>query len=222
MKAIEPKKSLVEETYDALLDAICRNELRPGDRLNQDELAARLNVSRQPVNSAIAILKADRLVEETGRRGVAVAAVDPDLVRSICEYRLTVEPWAVRLAAARLPARAAAEAGEIMARGRAAADAGDMRGLLGADRAFHAMIYGWSGNLVIQSSMYQNWNHIQRTMADILRDRTRAQAVWDEHAAILAALLSGDADGAADGMVAHLRSAYARNFLPLPAERGTA
>ena len=33
MEAILPAKSLVDRTYEALLDAICTGEFRPGDRV---------------------------------------------------------------------------------------------------------------------------------------------------------------------------------------------
>ena len=45
MDPINPSKTLVEQTYDTLLDAICAGEFQPGERLNQDEIAARLNCS---------------------------------------------------------------------------------------------------------------------------------------------------------------------------------
>ena len=45
MDAVKPKRSLVEETYNILVDAICTGELASGERLHQDEIAARLNVS---------------------------------------------------------------------------------------------------------------------------------------------------------------------------------
>ena len=70
MEALKPKKTLVEEAYDTLVNAICSGEIRPGERLNQDEIAEQLGVSRQPVNSAISILKSNGLVEDTGRRSV--------------------------------------------------------------------------------------------------------------------------------------------------------
>lgn len=59
MDAIAPPKSLTEQTYDILLNAICAGEFEPGERLNQDDIASRLKASRQPVNSAISILKAN-------------------------------------------------------------------------------------------------------------------------------------------------------------------
>lgn len=215
MDAIKPKKSLVEETYDILVDAICTREFLPGERLNQDEIATRLKVSRQPVNSAIAILKSEQLVEDTGRRGVVVSALDPDFFRSLFEYRQLVEPFAARLATVRQPADAALTAREILDRGREAAAKNDMRALLVADQDFHEMIYRWSGNLVIQTSMRTNWNHIRRAMAEVLSDPAKAGPIWDEHEAIVDALLAGQSDQAADRMTQHIRSAYDRNMSPV-------
>ena len=80
MDTIGPKKSLVDQTYEILLDAICTGELVPGERLTQDQIAARLNVSRQPVNSAISILKANHFVEDTGRRGVVAWVERPGVL----------------------------------------------------------------------------------------------------------------------------------------------
>ncbi|MDJ0628321.1 MAG: GntR family transcriptional regulator [Rhodobacter sp.] len=215
MDAIKPKKTLVEETYDILVDAICTSEFRPGERLNQDEIAARLKVSRQPVNSAIAILKSEKLVEDTGRRGVVVSALDPDLFRSIYEYRQLVEPFTVRFAIDRKPADAARTAREVLDRGHHAVAEGDMRALLGADRDFHEMIYGWSGNLVVQNSMRTNWNHIRRAMAEVLSDPAKAGPIWDEHEAIVNAMFARQSDRAAELMTQHIRLAYDQNPSPV-------
>ena len=97
LKALLPSKSLTQKTYEAILDAICTGTLKPGERLSQDELAVKLNVSRQPVNSAIAMLKSQKFVEETGQRGVVVAPVDHDLFVSIYQFRSVIEPLTVEL-----------------------------------------------------------------------------------------------------------------------------
>lgn len=212
MEPIRPKKTLVEETYDILLDAICTRELLPGQRLNQDDIAARLKVSRQPVNSAIAILKADRLVEDTQRRGVVVSAIDPEFIRAITEYRELVEPFSAESAARNISLDARETAQAIIKKGRAAVEKGDIKELLTADRAFHEMIYSWGGNTVIQNSMHSIWNHIRRAMAEVLSDPDQAISSWDEHEAIIAAVLSGQAKLAGEQMRAHIQTAYARNF----------
>ena len=208
MEAVKPKRTLVEETYDILVDAICSGELQPGARLNQDEIAAKLNVSRQPVNSAISILKANGLVESTGRRSVVVTCFDPNLFRSIYEYRKVVEPFAVRLAGKSIQEADKRHADKVLRTGKKAYQSGKLRDLLQADMLFHEMIYGWSANQVIQASMKTNWHHIQRSMAEVLRGPEIVLLVWDQHAEIVELLFDGKIAGAAKLMVAHIEGPY--------------
>lgn len=218
MDSIEPKKTLVEQVYDILLDAICSGELSPGERLNQDEIAARLNVSRQPVNSAISILKANDFAHDTGRRGAVVAELDMDQFHSIYEFRLVVEPFATELAAKRMGEDAAPEAVEILREGQTAIRKRDIKALLNADVRFHQMIYRWSGNHVIEASMRANWPHMLRSMAEVLRDPASATQSWADHEKILDALLARDARAASAAMTAHIGIAFekTKNVLQLP------
>lgn len=215
MEAIKPPKSLTDQTYDILLDAICTGELSPGDRLNQDEIAGRLNVSRQPVNSAISILRANGFVEDTGRRGVVVAQIDASLFRPILEFRRVVEPFAVELAVDRRPDDAEQRSRAILERGMAAAQVNDIAALVQADIDFHEMIYAWSGNPVIEMSMRVNWHHIRRYMAEVLRAPGASIPIWEQHAAIVRALLDGDAALAKGRMYAHLDVAGRRMLAAL-------
>ncbi len=208
MEALKPKKTLVEETYDTLVDAICSGEIRPGERLNQDEIADQLGVSRQPVNSAISILKSNGLVEDTGRRSVVVSRFDPDLFRSIFEYRKVVEPFAVRLAGKRPGDSQRRQADRVLRIGDKARQRGHLTELLHADMLFHQMIYDWSGNLVIQMSMRTNWHHIRRSMAEVLGKPSIALPVWEDHSDIMETLLSGQTDLAAQIMEAHIDRTY--------------
>ena len=67
---------LTEQVYQRLLHAICDGELAPGARLTQEELAATLGVSRQPVLQALRLLKKDGFVSDAGRRGLRVAPLE--------------------------------------------------------------------------------------------------------------------------------------------------
>jgi DNA-binding GntR family transcriptional regulator len=218
MDVIKPVKTLVDQTYDILLDAICNGEFSPGDRLNQDELAARLSVSRQPVNSAISILRANGFVRDTGRRGVVVSEIETAMFRPIFEFRRVIEPFAVELAAERHPKGARAEAEAILRRGEAAVQANDMPALVQADFAFHAMLYAWSGNPVIETSMRLNWHHIRRSMAQNLRNPGTAMPVWQEHRAIVEATLVGDVATAKATMHRHIDAAGQRILAAIKAK----
>jgi len=95
MDSLQPTKSLVQKTYEAILNEICTGSLLPGVRLAQDDLAAQLDVSRQPVNGAIAMLKSQGFVIDTGRRGVVVAPIADGHFEAIYQFRSAVEPLAV-------------------------------------------------------------------------------------------------------------------------------
>lgn len=208
MESIEPKKTLVEQVYDILLDAICLNEFPSGARLNQDEIAAKLNVSRQPVNSAISILKANGFVKDTGRRGVVVAEANMSQHHSIYEFRKVIEPFATSLAADRVGDDAEVEAAEVLREGRAAIETQDIKALLNADVRFHEMIYRWSGNHVIEVSMKANWPHMQRAMVEVLRNPASAEQSWDDHKRIVEGLLAKDGVAAANAMEQHIGVAF--------------
>lgn len=210
MEAIAQGKSLVEKTYDALLDAICTGELKPGERIGQDEVAERLGVSRQPVNSAIAMLKAQRFVIDTGRRGVVVAPVEQELFRSIYQVRAAIEPLAVELATARLTPEQTLQGRRIVEHGIGLIQSGDRTGVLQADIDFHTLIYELSGNTIIIDLMSLNWQHLRRSMGEVLRAPGMTFQVWKEHKAILEAMVKGEAVEAARLMRAHIVEAPKR------------
>jgi len=165
MHSIKPQKTLVEQTYEILLNAICSGELQPGERLTQDEIAARLNVSRQPVNSAI---------------------------------------LAVQLAGQKMTDDYKLDADEILLKGEKALDQKNSKLLLQADVEFHELIYRWSGNHAIESSMRVNWQHIRRSMAEVLREPSTAVSSWEDHRRIINTLLAGEIELAILEMKNHI------------------
>jgi DNA-binding GntR family transcriptional regulator len=197
---------------NASLNWTCRAFVPPGERLNHDEIAARRNVSRQPVNSALAILRANGLVEDTGRRSVIVTRFDPHLFSAIYDFRKVVEPFAVRLAGRSLTGGHRRQAELVMRAGEKAMERGTLSELLRTDLLFHEMIYSWSGNQVIEASMRTNWHHIRRSMADVLRDSTVIAPAWEEHNAIVEELFSGNLEKAADTMENHIEFTYRAIF----------
>jgi DNA-binding GntR family transcriptional regulator len=186
LQEIDLAPDLTEQVYERLLGAICSGALPPGARLTQEELAASLNVSRQPVLQALRLLKREGVVVDAGRRGLAVAPVDPALIANIYEVRSALEALAARLAA---KARARIDPA-VVARGRAAAD---LPALIEADMAFHHLVYAASGNPLIAASADRHWHHVQRAMGASLQMRGVRANVWDEHQAILEAINAGDA-----------------------------
>lgn len=212
MEALTQKKTLVEQAYDALLEAICTGSIRPGERLNQDDLAEQLQVSRQPVNSAIAMLKAQRFVQDTGKRGVIVAPIDQTLFDSIYQFRTVVEPLAVQLATTRMTKEAVSLGREIIARGKSHVQSGDHASALRADMDFHNLIYTLSGNMIVADTMNLNWRHLQRAMSEVLSVPGATLRVWKEHDQIFSEMVRGDDKYAAKLMREHMEHAAPRSL----------
>lgn len=209
LESLAPPKSLVDQVYEVILDALCDGTFKPGERLTQEDIAARLNVSRQPVTHALAILKAQGFLAQ-GRQGLTVTAVDPDFFEAIYQFRSAVEPLAVTLATPRLTKDAVARGRALIERGRKLVDAGDAAAALQADMDFHSFIYEMSGNPLIAETMRLHWRHLRRAMGKVLRHPGMSVSVWKEHSRILEGMIKGDVEGAAELMRRHLVEAYDR------------
>lgn len=208
MESLIAPKKLVDQAYAAILDAICNGTLKPDERLTQDGVAQRLNVSRQPIHNALLVLKAQGFVREAGRRGLSVAPLDPKLFDAIYQFRSALEPLAVTLAVAHIDQRAAQEGRAVIARGKAAAAKRDPKSLIAADMAFHSLIYELSDNSLILETMRLNWHHLRRAMGQTLRLPGLARRVWKEHEAIFESMITGETNKAARLMRDHVVTAH--------------
>jgi DNA-binding GntR family transcriptional regulator len=187
---------LTEQAYTAILDAICSGRFAPGERLTQEQLAATLDVSRQPILQALLLLKRQGFVRETGRRGLAVAPLDPDFVARLYEVRSVLDGLACRAAATRQAAEAARRGPALIEAGREAARSGSIAAMIAADMNFHLFLYELSGNPLIAETAALHWQHIRRVMGTYLQRVDAPEGIWDEHADILAAVAAGDAERA--------------------------
>jgi DNA-binding GntR family transcriptional regulator len=210
LEFLDSPRNLVDQAYDVILDALSDGTFKPGERLTQENIAARLNVSRQPVTHALAVLKSQGFLVRSGRRGLTVTAVEPEFLKSIYQFRSAIEPLAVTLATPRLTPEAILRGRALVAEGGAAIAAGDSRASLQADVSFHSFIYETSNNPLIAETMRLHWRHLRRGMGQVLRHPGMSISVWQEHSRILEQMIRGDADGAAELMRRHLLEAYER------------
>jgi DNA-binding GntR family transcriptional regulator len=183
---------LVEQVRHALQDAICDGTLAPGERITQEDVAARLAVSRQPVLQALRLLKADGFVQDAPGRGVRVAPLEASAVQQLYQVRSALDALAARCAAQR---HAQLDPG-LITHGRKAAAGRSVQPMIEADIAFHEAIYNASGNPHIAQAARAHWRHLRRVMGAVLQLDHQRDAVWAEHEAIAQAIKAGDADRA--------------------------
>lgn len=189
---IETSPDLVDRVYGSLLDAISDGSMAPGARITQEDIAAQLDVSRQPVLQALRLLKKDGFVLDAPGRGVLVAPLDVAWLVQVYQVRSALDALAARLAARaryRMDPR-------LISQGRAAARGHKVKAMMAADIEFHAAIYAASGNPLIAQSAQLHWQHIRRAMGAVLQLSTMRESIWDEHEAIANAIGRGDEDRA--------------------------
>jgi DNA-binding GntR family transcriptional regulator len=200
---LQAAPDLVDQVYRALLDAISDGSLAPGTRITQEDLAERFAVSRQPVLQALRLLKKDGLVHDAPGRGLLIAPLDAEWIGRVYQVRGALDALAARLAAGR---RAQLDP-KLIEQGRRAARGKNVKAMIEADIAFHNAIYAASGNPLIGASAQLHWVHLRRVMGAVLQLQHQRTTIWDEHAAIAAAIVSGDAKLAARLIEQHGRQA---------------
>jgi len=206
MSNLIPLEILPARVAREIRAAILRGELAPGSHVKQEELAAQLGVSREPVRQALLVLQREGLVHAQPNRRAMVAPLDRQLINDGYGFRETVETTVVATLA-RLPSFDVTPLREIIARGRAAVGQGDLSELIHLDMIFHTTMYEAAGNRVIVEVMHGQWSHIRRLLAMVLGRANYRQKVWDEHEAIVREIAARRVAAAKNVTGRHIRQA---------------
>lgn len=88
--------SLPEQIAEQLGKSIIRDEIKPGSRVQEQELADRFEVSRGPIREALRILEQHGLVQITARKGAQITKLSTEEVRQIFDVRVNLVGLAAR------------------------------------------------------------------------------------------------------------------------------
>ena len=98
---VTPPVPLPEQVYQQVRHAILNGFFAPGQMLRQEEVAARLGVSRSPLREALPRLEAEGMVVLHPRRGYAVVSLDPAEISELFDLRILLESELARHAVER-------------------------------------------------------------------------------------------------------------------------
>jgi DNA-binding GntR family transcriptional regulator len=192
LRTLPQQTTLVDQVYDAILSEISAGRFGPDRRLIQEELAASLGVSRQPVQQALLLLRSHGLLRDAPGRGLMVAPLDADFVRNLYDVRGALDGLAAEKAAERAAAAAQRDGAAYLAAGRDAVASGDIPRMIATDMEFHFFLYGLSANPLIADASATHWKHLRRVMGEVLLIGETPGQIWDQHEAILQAIAAGD------------------------------
>ncbi|WP_265517334.1 GntR family transcriptional regulator [Nitratireductor luteus] len=189
---------------DEIENGIVTGIFEPGERLDEAQLAARFGVSRTPIREALMQLGAIGLVEIRPRRGAVVVDPGPNRIFEMFEVMAELESMAGALAARRHTEEDKAAIQESHARCERSAASEDADAYYYDNEVFHYAIYeaSHSGFLAEQCvTLHRRLRPYRRLQ---LRVRNRMKVSFSEHAAIVEAILAGDAEAARSHLRDHV------------------
>jgi DNA-binding GntR family transcriptional regulator len=92
---------LTKAVYDAIRQAILDRRIKPGERVTEASLAAKLSVSKTPVREALLELRRVGLIVQWGKRGGSVIEPSREAFLEISEMREAIEVFVTTQAAHR-------------------------------------------------------------------------------------------------------------------------
>ena len=184
-----------ETAYQILRDKIIFRELKPGEPLNDKQLAEELQMSRTPVREALIILSTVNMVILRPQVGTFVAPIDAEWVEMEQFARRATETEIIRQACAAPLGEEIRRRYEENIRRYEAYATGDnperVRRLLELDNEFHRIAFSAMGRENNFFHMLNDMQHIERLRAISLIDKPQTELNRD-HSAISRAVLAGD------------------------------
>ena len=184
-----PESGAHQTAYAYIKEEILALRLKPHSRLNANELAARLGISRTPVREALSRLEHDGLVQRESVGGFRVHAMSLKEIVDVYRVREALEVEAALEALPQLTPELLEELAALLAAGESLLDPASYAEAILANRRFHALIVRTSGNAILEAIMRPVADRVRLVGTMLIqRHSQRSREVLDENKAILDAL----------------------------------
>lgn len=201
--ALLDKSTISTQVAQELRRRILAGDYAAGEKLQQEQIAAELGVSRSPVREALGQLEAEGLVVLTPQKGAQVSPISRDEISELFELRMLVEPHLLGLA---IPAMTRADFDSAAAVIAEMADI-EFTGWSDANWRLHEVLYGPANRPAMLKLLRRTHETIGRYIRmQVIATNGRAQANA-EHKRILDACRKGDVAKAVALMTEHIAEA---------------
>lgn len=209
-KASEPRtdQPLAQQVADRIRDMIVLDELGPGERLRERQLATSLGVSRTPMREAFKLLAAEGLIDLLPNRGAVVAGFSTDEVEERLQVLAMLEKLAGELACANATDGDLAEIRALHYEMLAAYSREDRKTYFRLNQAIHLAIVKSGGNKALIETHGRLNSQLYRVRYLSNLRNVRWSTAIEEHEDLLKVLEARDGEKLGNLMRAHLRSTW--------------
>lgn len=195
----EKKQTLKEIAYNFIKNKIINCEYAPNAFINEEMIATELKVSRTPIREALMRLEQEQLINILPKKGIMVCPLTPDLITSIFETRLLIEPYILENYGKYLDRSKLLEFKKLYE-----GEYRKNRDEFYIDDNFHSFLYHCSKNSYLIKTLENTNVHNQRIRVYSGIKVFRVPFTYDEHLSIINALLEEDYKSAASRMREHI------------------
>ena len=179
----DSRRTLAAQVQERIREAILKQTLKPGERIDQNKLAEELQVSMAPIREALKGLEAEGLVIIQPRRGAFVTEVSISDMDELYFTRGLIEGEAIYHAVPRLTDAHFIALQNMIAAMRRATDSNDINTYIVLNRQFHTHIYSVLDNQHLTQVIQMLWERSElyrfRYMF-VTRDHERIHQEHDE------------------------------------------
>lgn len=151
-----------EDIYEIIKVRIIHLKYKPGQILNEIDIANEFEISRTPIRRVFQMLQNDKLINIVPRYGAQVTPVDLKEMKSIFEITRELDPFAAKLATERITSEQIEELDEIMTRMKAYNISENYQEAIDDDERFHNIIYSSCGNPWLRDILTSLHYHTER------------------------------------------------------------
>jgi DNA-binding GntR family transcriptional regulator len=198
------------DVLQALRERIARQEIAPGAKLREQDLAQEFGVPRTRIREAFSALESRGLIERIPNRGAVVSRLDLSQVFHIYDLREVLEGLCVRLAAQNVAPESWQDLVDLFgAPMEQHVRDGDFDAFLAGYGRFRRRSIEAARNPVLAQMLDSIYEKTQVLIRRIIILPGRAEVGLQEHRAVLAAMRRGDAEAAENLRRENMRSAKA-------------
>ena len=203
MDAYLPLRDVV---FHTLREAILKGDLKPGERLMELQLAAKLGVSRTPIREAIRMLEQEGLAVTIPRKGAEVAKMTEKDMEDVLQVREALDELAATIACEQMTQEELTELMRAMHEFEESTKTGDVKRIAESDVKFHDIIYHATRNPKLVSMLNNLREQMYRYRVEYLKDEKNYPKLLKEHQEIAEGLATKNKEKVTAMMHQHIEN----------------
>ncbi len=210
------KANLRTKVYDAIKSKILYFELKPGEKLVENEIAGELGTSRTPVREALLLLSHEKLVNCDSRLGFVVRKMTSKEVEEYFGIRMAIERFAIPMIIKGVGPSHLKELEKNIQQAQAAIEKKDLPQIILHETKFHEILYKATESTVLVETLSSLVDKFHWLRAIALTAPQGSSVSVEDHRQILRALKNRDAEMMATLIEEHMQHAQEKFALVQP------